>query len=267
MLMANAMTPKSVLKPISEARAALLDISGVLYEGNTALPGAAAALTRLREARFPFRLITNTSRSPKRVIVEKLTRLGFEVAAGDVVTTASVACAAMKADGVKPYLLVHPDLLEDLPEEAADPNAVLLGDAAQYFTYEKLNTAFRILIEGGKFYALGRNRYFKDEEGLQLDAGPFVAALEYASGVEARLIGKPSPDYFREAAREIGADPAATLMVGDDVEADVLGAIDAGFMAALVTEGKFRAGDDEKAKKGGAHVAASLAEIVEELLA
>ena len=266
MLMAIAMTPKSVLRPISEASAALLDISGVLYEGETALPGAADALARLRQAGFPFRLITNTSRSPKRAIVEKLTRLGFQVSAEDVVTTASVACAAMAADGVRPYLLVHPDLLEDLPDQAAAPDAVLLGDAAQHFTYERLNKAFRILIEGGKFYALGKNRYFKGESGLELDAGPFVAALEYASGAEARLIGKPSPDYFREAAKEMDADPATTLMVGDDVEADVLGAIEAGFMAALVTEGKFRAGDDETAKKGGAHVAASLADIVDELL-
>ena len=266
MLRAKAMTPKSDSKTISDAKAALLDISGVLYEGETALPGAADALARLKEAGFPFRLITNTSRSPKRAIVEKLTRLGFEVSAEDVVTTASVACAAMKADGVKPYLLVHPDLMEDLPEAADTPDAVLLGDAAQHFTYERLNDAFRILLDGGKFYALGRNRYFKGDSGLELDAGAFVAALEYASGAEARLIGKPSPDYFREAAKEIDADPATTLMVGDDVEADVLGAVDAGFMAALVTEGKFREGDDETAKGGGAHVAASLAEIVEELL-
>lgn len=262
MLTAIAMTPKSV----SQARAALLDISGVLYEGDTALPGAAQALARLRQAGFPFRLITNTSRSPKRAIVEKMTRLGFEVSADDVVTTASVACAAMKADGASPYLLVHPDLLEDLPDETASPDAVLLGDAAQHFTYDRLNTAFRILIEGGTFYALGKNRYFKGESGLDLDAGPFVAALEYASGAEARLIGKPSPDYFREAAKEMAAEPATTLMVGDDVEADVLGAIEAGFMAALVTQGKFRAGDDETAKKGGAHVAASLAEVVKEIL-
>ncbi|MGX1198536.1 HAD superfamily hydrolase (TIGR01458 family) [Parvibaculum sp. MBR-TMA-1.3b-4.2] len=262
MLRANAMTPKS----ISEARAALLDISGVLYEGDTALSGAADALARLRQAGFPFRLITNTSRSPKRAILDKLTRLGFEVHADEVVTTASVACAAMKADGAKPYLLVHPDLLEDLPDEAAEPDAVLLGDAAQHFTYERLNAAFRILLEGGKFYALGKNRYFKGTSGLELDAGPFVAALEYASGAEARLIGKPSPDYFREAAKDIDADPATTLMVGDDVEADVLGAIEAGFMAALVKEGKFRHGDDETAKKGGAYVAASLEEIVEALL-
>lgn len=262
MLTANAMTPKSV----SEARAALLDISGVLYEGDTVLPGAAQALARLRQAGFPYRLITNTSRSPKRMIVEKLTRLGFEVSAEDVVTTASVACAAMTADGAHPYLLVHPDLLEDLPDEAAAPDAVLLGDAAQHFTYERLNAAFRILIEGGTFYALGKNRYFKGETGLELDAGPFVAALEYASGAKARLIGKPSPDYFRQAAKEMKADPASTLMVGDDVEADVLGAIEAGFMAALVRAGKFRAGDDGKARKGGAHVAASLAEVVEALL-
>ena len=262
MLMAIAMTPKSV----SAAEAALLDISGVLYEGDTALPGAAEALARLRKAGFPFRLITNTSRSPKRAIVEKLTRLGFEVSAEDVVTTASVACAAMKADGAKPYLLVHPDLLEDLPEQAAEPDAVLLGDAAQHFTYEKLNDAFRILLEGGKFYALGKNRYFKGTSGLELDAGPFVAALEYAAGVEAILIGKPARDFFLTAADALALAPEKVAMVGDDVESDVEGAIAAGLAGILVRTGKFRSSDEARAKKGGAHVAASLGALVEDFV-
>lgn len=244
----------------------LLDVDGVLYQGDAALPGTPEALRRLRDARMPFRLITNTTRTPKAALLEKLTRLGLEVAENELVTTAQIARAVISRDGAKPYLLVHEDLKVDCPPEAGKPDSVLLGDAADGFTFERLNKAFRILIEGGRFYALARNRYFRTATGLELDAGPFVAALEYASGVEARVLGKPAPSFFHAAADSAGLIPATALMVGDDIEADVEGAIRAGFPAALVRTGKFRAGDEARAHRAGARVYPSIVEVVNEVL-
>src|SRR5690606_2166176 len=114
--------------------------------------------------------------------------------------------------------------------------------------------------------SLARNRYFRGADGLDLDAGPFVAALEYASGAKARLLGKPDPAFFLAAAASAGLDPAEMLMVGDDVDADVLGAIAAGFEAALVRTGKFREDDETRAMKGGGRVLPSIAEVVDEVL-
>jgi len=256
------MTPES----LKEVRGLLLDVGGVLYQGDEALPGAVAALTRLKTSGLPFRLLTNTTRTTRSALAARLVALGFEIGEDEIVTPASAAAAILAANGARAHLLVHPDLLPDCPPEAKTPNAVLIGDAGEHFTFERLNRAFEILIEGGRLYALGRNRFFRGQEGLELDAGPFVAALEYAAEMEATLIGKPSPDFFRAAAAALTLPSEKVLMVGDDLEADVTGAQEAGLMATLVCTGKYRKGDAMAAKKGGAHVTASFAEFVDELL-
>ncbi|MEQ8267157.1 MAG: TIGR01458 family HAD-type hydrolase [Parvibaculum sp.] len=254
-------------KPLGEIGGLLLDVGGVLYQGGETLPGAVEAVRRLRERKTAFRLLTNTTRTTRATLAKKLAGMGFEVSEGDIVTPARIAASVLERDGARAHLLVHPDLLPDCPPEAAAPNAVLMGDAGEHFTFERMNRAFRVLIEGGKLYALGRNRFFRGADGFELDAGPFVAALEYAAEVEATLIGKPAPDFFTTAAAEMGLDPRQVLMVGDDIESDIEGAQAAGLQAALVRTGKFRDGDEPKAKRGGAHVAASLAEFVDAFLA
>lgn len=245
----------------------LLDVDGVLYQADSALPGAPEALTRLRAAHFPFRLITNTTRTPKAALLEKLARLGLAVSEDELVTTGQIARTVIAGDGANPFLLVHDNLRVDCPPEAEEPDSVLVGDAGDGFTYETLNHAFRILLGGGKLYALARNRYFRAADGLDLDAGPFVAALEYASGATAKLIGKPDPAFFLAGIAGLGLAPADMLMVGDDIDADVLGALGAGFRAALVRTGKFREPDAPRAEAAGASVCPSIAEIVADVLA
>lgn len=253
-------------KPLRDVKGLLIDVGGVLYQGGEAIEGSAEALAALRERGLPFRLLTNTTRTTRAKLASKLAGFGFEVTEEEIVTPASVAGAVLARDGAKPHLLVHPDLLPDCPEEAQTPDAVLIGDAGEHFTFENMNRAFNVLIEGGGLYALGRNRFFRGEKGFELDAGPFVAALEYAAEVDATLIGKPARDFFLTAAKDMGLDAETVAMVGDDVESDVEGAIAAGLTGVLVKTGKFREADETRAKKGGAHVAASLHAFVEKLL-
>lgn len=252
-------------KPLSGIEGLLLDAGGVLYQSGKTLPGATEAVQRLRAGGMPFRILTNTTRTTRGALAKKLETLGFDVSEEEIVTPAHVARAVLDRDGAKPHLLVHPGLLPDCPEEAVSPNAVLIGDAGDTFTFERMNRAFRVLMEGGGLYALGRNRFFKGRDGFELDAGPFVAALEYAAGVEAILIGKPARGFFIAAADTLGVARENIAMVGDDLESDIEGALAAGLRAVLVQTGKYRDGDGMAAKKGGAHVAASLAEFVETL--
>jgi HAD superfamily hydrolase (TIGR01458 family) len=115
-----------------------------------------------------------------------------------------------------------------------------VGDAHTNFTYERLNGAFRALKNGAKLVAAAKNRYFKDEDGaLSMDAGGFIAALEYAADTEATLIGKPSQTFFHLAVASMGLQAYEVLMVGDDIESDIKGAQEAGLKAALVKTGKF----------------------------
>jgi HAD superfamily hydrolase (TIGR01458 family) len=95
-------------------------------------------------------------------------------------------------------------------------------------------------MDGAELIALQRNRYWMTPDGLALDVGPFVAALEYAARTEAVVVGKPAPAFFATALADLGTEPADALMVGDDVESDIGGALAAGLAAALVRTGKFR---------------------------
>ena len=162
---------------------------------------------------------------------------------------------------------MHPDLLPEFEEfSTAEPNAVVLGDAGGALTYDGLNRAFRLLMEGGPLIAMGRNRYFREDSGLSLDAGPFTAALEYASGVKAEIVGKPDPEFFHLALSDIGCPPGEAVMIGDDVHDDVCGAVDAGLRGILVRTGKYRPGDERRLPAPVATVADDLAGAVEKIL-
>jgi HAD superfamily hydrolase (TIGR01458 family) len=222
----------------------LLDLSGVIYVQDEAVPGATEALERLRSHDIPIRLVTNTTMRPRRSILERLERLGVEAQADELLTPATLAakrCAEAGYESVA--LVVLDDLREDLEglEQRGDRvDAVIVGDLGESWDYDVLNKAFRQLMEGAALIALQKNRYWETAEGLSLDAGPFVSALEYASGREAEVVGKPSEAFFELALADLGVRADRAAMVGDDVEADVGGAMDGGLAGILVRTGKYR---------------------------
>lgn len=237
---------------MTSAKAVLLDISGVLYEGDTAIVGADAALALLAAAGLPYRLITNTTRRPKDALLDRLRRFGFSVRPGEVFTATEALIQHLRLTVTTPFLLVHRDLepvFADLI--GGPPAAVVVADAGDGFTYARMNAAFRLLMAGAPLLAVATNRYFRDSDGLALDAGPFVAALEYAAGVKAEVFGKPSPRFFHSVLADLGTSPTDTVMIGDDVEADVNGAINCGLRGILVRTGKFRPADEQRVAAGG----------------
>ncbi|MEO5326007.1 TIGR01458 family HAD-type hydrolase [Mesorhizobium sp. CC13] len=228
-------------------RAVLLDLSGVVYDGDTPIRGAVEAIALLRDAGLPIRFVSNTTRSPRQAIVVQLAGLGITIADDELLTPANAAVAWLTAHGCSPHLLVHPDLEAEFSGvPAGELKAVVVGDAAEAFDYAAMNGAFRQLVDGAEFLALATNRTFKDADGgLSLDAGAFVAALEFAAGKQAIVLGKPSRDFFHAALAGLGCGPGDAVMVGDDMESDVAGALRAGLGAGLlVRTGKYRPGDE-----------------------
>jgi HAD superfamily hydrolase (TIGR01458 family) len=124
-----------------------------------------------------------------------------------------------------------------------------------------LNRAFRFLLAGAAFVTLARNRYYRGPDGLLLDQGPFVAALEYATGREAMLVGKPSREFYAAAVRNLGVAASHVAVVGDDIESDVGGGQAAGLRGILVRTGKFRQDDLARSPIRPDAVIGSLAEI------
>jgi HAD superfamily hydrolase (TIGR01458 family) len=229
-------------------RGVLLDLSGVLYVGGEPLPGAHAAMQRLRRSGLPVRYITNTTRKTSATILRQLAAMQFNVQPHELYTAPLAAKDYLKQHHLVPYLLIHPDLEPEFADmkQHTGINAVLVGDAGDGFTYGKMNRAFRYIRGGAAFLALGMNRYFKDGDQFSLDVGPFVRALEYATDKQAVVIGKPAVEFYMSAVNSINCKPGETIMVGDDVESDVLGAANAGLYGMLVRTGKYCKGDEKK---------------------
>jgi len=246
----------------------LVDLAGVVYQGEALLPGAEQALSRLKQRISRVRYLTNTTRSTRRLLVERLRRLGLTIEDKEVFSAPQAARQLLQQRGLRPFLLVHPDLIPEFEEfSIADPNAVVIGDAGTALTYDKLNQAFRLLMKDAPLIVMGRNRYFREGNALSLDAGPFAAALEYAAGIHAEVVGKPDPEFFHLALTDLGCPPSEAVMIGDDVRDDVCGAVEAGLRGILVRTGKYREGDEKQLTTPAATVADDLSAAVDQIFA
>jgi len=228
----------------SKVRGVLIDLAGVLHVDDQAIPGAVEALRSLRGSGLPLRFLTNTTRSPRSRIVSSLRHMGFAVEPDEIQTAVLATRHVVEQRKLRPHYLVHPDIIDELGGSHADPNVVVLGDAGPHFTFAALNEAFRLLMRGYPLIAMARNRYFREIDGLTLDMGAFVSALEFSGGVTAEVVGKPAVAFFHSALDQLGIAPEQAVLIGDDLADDIGGAQAVGIPGILVRTGKFRAGDD-----------------------
>lgn len=234
-------------------QALLLDIQGVLVDNGIALAGALDIVREARRRGLPIRLVTNTATRHHEQLLQELRGLGFALEAGELFTAPLAAQRWLQRHQLRPLALVHPAIAplfrglggEDGNDASAGrPSCVLLGDARDQLSYANLNRALELLLEGAPLIGIGRNRRFREGGHWLLDAGAFLQALEYGANCEATVLGKPSAAFFAEVVESLALPPASCLMLGDDVEADVQGAIAAGLQGALVQTGKYRPGDE-----------------------
>ncbi len=223
-------------------RGILLDIGGVLYEGSEPILGAVEALRKLRE-RYKVRFLSNTSRLPPRALKEKLEKMGFGVEESELFTALSAAKLFLQSQKARSYVIGTDEAREYFEDLEGEERYVLVCDAYKNFTYDALNIGFRKLEAGAGFIATNMNRYFKDSDGLSLDAGGFVKCLEYASGKTAKVLGKPNCEFFSLALQSMGLKKDEVVMVGDDIESDILGAKACWLRTVMVKTGKFKPND------------------------
>jgi len=224
-------------------KAILLDLDGVLYIGDKALPGAVLAVQSLREAGYRLAGVTNTTTQSRRKIAGKLAGMGFTLQPEDIRTPAALAVTRIGKRRVR--LFVRDGLREDfsgLREDSVQPEVIVMGDiGGEGYPPGLLREIFAHVMDGAELLALHKNRFWQKPDGLHLDLGVFVAAIEYATGKQAEVLGKPSKDFFLGICGSLGAATHEALMVGDDIESDIGGARDAGLKTALVRTGKYRA--------------------------
>jgi HAD superfamily hydrolase (TIGR01458 family) len=245
----------------------LLDVDGVLHVSGEPIPGAVDAVAALRRAGHSLRFVTNNSTRPQEQLATELHELGFELAEAEIQTTPRAAARELAGKRVFALVMaaVVPDL-DGLELASMGVDAVLLGgcdetlEPNQVFTYMNLARAFAEIQSGAELYCLHKNKWWQTSRGPLLDAGAFVAGLEYATEVEAIVLGKPSPAYFAAALDALDAEPELTWMVTDDVEADVRGAQLFGMRTVLLRTGKFRPETLERADATPDVVLSSLAQ-------
>ncbi|MBY4675882.1 TIGR01458 family HAD-type hydrolase [Marinobacterium arenosum] len=233
--------------------ALLIDLDGVVYQGEALIPGARKTLQWLREEGIPHLFLTNTSSRPRRQICQRLAGMGIHVDEEEILTPVVAARHWIHNHIDGPVAAFLPDATREdlgdtklLPEDKESGAAcVLVGDLGERWDFATLNRAFRLLGGASQppLLALGMTRYWRAEDGLRLDVGPFVEALKFASGREPIVLGKPAAQFFWQATELLGAEIEQALMIGDDIVGDVRGAQQAGLKAVQVRTGKFQPKD------------------------
>lgn len=260
----------------SAIRAVLLDIDGVLTVSWRPIPGAAQAVAQLMDAGLRVALVTNTTSRTRAWMAQRLVEAGFAVQPGQLLTAASMAAGHLAAHhpSARVLLLNSGDIAEDLPGidlvRAEDPSTsdrddevsvVLFGGAGPEFDYRALSRAFACVRRGAALLTMNHNLSWATEAGLRLDTGAFLAGFEQACGVRATDVGKPAAAFFEQALAMVGAAPSETVMVGDDVQSDVLAAQAVGIHGVLVRTGKYQRATHEAADPPPDHVLDSVADL------
>ena len=235
---------KPEMNTLSSIKGILFDLDGVLYIGSHAIEGAVEAVKKIRNSGILCRFVTNISTLSLSSLQQKINALGFSIPANEIISAPHATLLYLKNqhDPVCRLLLAE-DVKQDfkaLRQSSTAANYIVIGDIGDSWTYSLLNEVFNCLANGAKLIAIHKNRFWQTEHGLQMDIGGFIDALEYASGVKAMIIGKPSADFFRIALNDIGLNPEEVAIIGDDIDADIGGGQQVGLKGILVKTGKYR---------------------------
>ncbi len=250
--------------------AILLDVDGVFHVSREPIAGGADAVRRLRKDGHRLRFVTNNTTQTRATLAEELRGIGIELDDEELQTTPRAAALTLAGRRVL-ALTMHAIVgeFEGVELVGEDAEAVLVGGADEtpetnlVFSYMNLARAFHELEAGAQLYCLHKNRWWQTKHGPLLDAGAFVAGLEYAADTDAIVLGKPSTAYFEAALQALDADASLTWMVGDDIESDIAGAQAHGMKTVLVRTGKFRPDVVEAARIRPDGIVSSVAQLPE----
>lgn len=229
---------------LDDIRGILIDLEGVLYVGDRVIEGAVDAIRELERRKLPHRFVTNTTTQSRKGLSLKLKSLGFPIEPDHILSTPAAAAAYLRQRGVQSCFLVIADAIRDEFHEFTctdiAPDVVVIGDIGRAWDYDLVNRIARMVMAGAELVALHKGKFWQTDAGLRVDIGAFVAGIEYVTGVDARVIGKPSRAFFEAGAEALDCPVDNIAMIGDDIESDVGGAQQCGMKGILVRTGKYR---------------------------
>ncbi len=229
----------------STVRTILFDMDGVLYRGQSVLPGVRELLNFCKQHDIAYACITNNATRTRAQYAEKLTGLQLPIPAERVFTSSLITSHYLRQHyprGTTVYALGMSGLSDALFHDgyfvAQDDRPHLVVQGADFtVTYEKLKRACLAINAGARFVATNLDRTFPSEEGLVPGAGALVAIVQSATGVEPLVVGKPEPMIFQVALDMLGGTPETALVIGDRLDTDIAGACNAGIRSVLMLTG------------------------------
>ncbi|NRA68508.1 MAG: HAD family hydrolase [Pseudobacteriovorax sp.] len=225
-------------------RGFLIDMDGVIYRGSELVAGAIEFINKLSDLKIPFIFVTNNSQRTPIDIATKLQRMGFNVTQDHVYTSAMATASYLGKHriGGTAYVIGEGGLLTALNNEGfavvdSNPDYVVVGEG-RTMTLETIEKAVQLVVDGAKLIATNLDPSCPTQDGgVRPGCGAYVAMIEQATGIKAFSPGKPSPVIFREARKKMDLRTEETIMIGDTMETDILGAVQLGYKGILVLSG------------------------------
>ncbi|MFD7733620.1 HAD-IIA family hydrolase [Kitasatospora phosalacinea] len=247
----------------------LTDMDGVLIHEGVPIPGADAFIKRLRDSGKPFLVLTNNSIYTQRDLHARLARMGLDVPAEHIWTSA-LATAKFLDDqrpGGTAYVIGEAGLttaMHDVGYVLTDtaPDFVVLGETRTY-SFEAMTKAVRLINDGARFIATNPDETGPSAEGALPATGAVAALITKATGVEPYFVGKPNPLMMRAGLNAIGAHSEHSAMIGDRMDTDIVSGMEAGMSTFLVLTGLTQAADVDRFPYRPTQVVNSIADLVE----
>ncbi|MCP4471419.1 MAG: TIGR01458 family HAD-type hydrolase [Gammaproteobacteria bacterium] len=231
----------------------LIDLDGVIYQSDRIIAGALQTLDWIRQQQIPHLFVTNTTSRSRAALLEKFEQFGFDAEFDELMTPIVAANQYLERQqfGKIAAFVTASAVCEFSGVEVVSPqsgqavDAVVIGDLGDAWDYQRLNGAFRLLMQdpAPQLIALGMTRYWRGADGLRLDVAPFDSALENAAACKAMVFGKPAAAFFAAALERLQCSADEVFMIGDDIAGDTDAAQRCGIRAIQVKTGKFREAD------------------------
>lgn len=254
--------------PIQAKAGFISDMDGVIYHGNTLLPGAKEFIEWMTGAGKKYLFLTNSSERSPRELSEKLGRMGLDVNADRFYTSAMATAAflASQCPGGSCYVIGEPGLINALYEAGfsmndASPDYVVVGETRGY-NYDRIRHAIQLVRKGARLIGTNPDLTGPTERGIVPATGALIAPIELASGQKAYFTGKPNPLMMRSALQKLGCRREETGIIGDRMDTDILAGIEAGIDTILVLSGVTSQADLPRFAYRPHHVFATIGHIV-----
>ena len=245
------------MQTFTNIRTLIIDMDGVLWHGQNAMPGLVEFFQALEELKISFILATNNASSTSDQYVKKLAEMGVSVNKNQILTSgiatalylsekvnpANTRVFVVGEEGAKQPLIDQGFTLTALYEVNKDSDIVKKGadfvvcGKDHTLTWDKLATATLNIRAGAQFIGTNGDTTLPTELGITHGNGAILAALEVATGVKPTIIGKPEPIMYQQALALLNAEPTATVAIGDRLDTDILGAVRTGIRSVMVLTG------------------------------